>query len=371
MGLISDKRVKTWIILSINLSFAFLIGLNYTFGAFFLPLLILLIFIILHFYMKDINSSFTPKEILALYQKEIIIWALLTINLLFSFLIGATIPLMEAEMYVRYNMGLILIPLLVLLNYILVDRFYFYLKGTGESISFQKQDENPLKNEKIPKKKKRTVIEFEGKRYIFTIRSIIILAIGAPILSYMIYLFFDMEQNYWLHEIVVKQTVYLLNLFFNMDAKALYDPTAGKYHWSFSVPNRGSIYFETFCTGIQAICVFAGIIILIPHSLDQNTKSDIIWRKTKALILSSAIFYIVNIIRMIIQIYLFYLGYAWEDIHYSISAAISFIAAIIILLLHKWIPEFIISIIYTGKVIGEKLKPKHEIVNQSNKALEL
>lgn len=371
MGQISDKRVKTWILLSINLSVAFLIGLNYTFGGFFLPLLILLIIIILHFYMKDTNSLFTQKEILTIYQKEILIWALLTINLLFSFLIGASITLLESELYVRYNMGLILIPLTVILNYVLVDRFYFYLKSAGLSFSTQEQDENLLKNEKGSKKKNRTVIEFEGKRYIFSARSILILVIGAPILAYLIYLFFDMKQNYWLHEIVVKQTVYLLNFLFNMDAKALYDPTGGKYHWSFSVPNRGSIYFETFCTGIQAICVFAGIIICIPHSLDLNTKRDIIWRKTKALILSSAIFYVVNIIRMVIQIYLFYLGYAWEDIHYSISAAVSFIAAIIILLLHKWIPEFIISIIYTGKMISEKLKPKHEIVDQSNKALEL
>ena len=148
-----------------------------------------------------------------------------------------------------------------------------------------------------------------------------------------------------------------------MDAKAIYDPFGGKYHWSFKVANRGSIYFETFCTGIQAICVFAGIIICIPHSLDQNTKKDIIWRKTKALIVSSLIFYVVNIIRMLIQIYLYYLGYAWEDIHYSISAAVSFVAAIIILLLHKWIPEFIISIIYIGNLIGNEVKKIRGIVD--------
>ena len=45
----------------------------------------------------------------------------------------------------------------------------------------------------------------------------------------------------------------------------------GIYHWYFRVPDRGSIYFETFCTGIQAICVFAGIIIFTPHSQDSKT----------------------------------------------------------------------------------------------------
>jgi exosortase/archaeosortase family protein len=80
------------------------------------------------------------------------------------------------------------------------------------------------------------------------------------------------------------------------------------------------------------------------------------WRKAKSLIISSAIFYIVNIIRMLIQIYLYYIGYPWESIHVSISAASSFIAAIIVLLLHKWIPEFIISIIYAGTLINKKFK---------------
>ncbi|KKM07373.1 hypothetical protein LCGC14_1734540, partial [marine sediment metagenome] len=65
---------------------------------------------------------------------------------------------------------------------------------------------------------KKPVIEYEGRRYIFSIKSLILLAIAAPISAYLIYLFFDLPINYWLHEIVVKQTVYFLNLFFNMGA---------------------------------------------------------------------------------------------------------------------------------------------------------
>ena len=136
-----------------------------------------------------------------------------------------------------------------------------------------------------------------------------------------------------------------------MNVEVQYSPI-GKYHWGFIFPTGNingewlsGINFETFCTGVQAICVFAGVIIFTPHSKDRDTNKDIIWRKSKSLIVSSIMFYIVNIIRMLIQLQLYYIGYRWEDIHYSISAASSFIAAIIILLLHKWIPEFIISII--------------------------
>ena len=206
---------------------------------------------------------------------------------------------------------------------------------------------------------KKPVIEFDEKKYIFSIRSIILLAFGAPISAYLIYLFFDWEAQFWLHEIVVKQTVYFLNLFFNMGAEAQYAPS-GKYYWRFVIPERDAISFETFCTGVQAICVFAGIIIFTPHSQDSATKKDIIWRKTKSLIISSVIFYVVNIIRMIIQIDLYHIGYAWEDIHFSISAASSFIAAIIVLLMHKTIPEFILSIIYCGTLISEPIKQKRK-----------
>ncbi|MFX0135173.1 MAG: archaeosortase H [Candidatus Hodarchaeota archaeon] len=213
---------------------------------------------------------------------------------------------------------------------------------------------------------KKPIIEYNNRKYIFSIRSLIIFAIGAPLSAYLIYLFYDLEINYYLHEIVVKQTVYFLNLFFNMNVEAQFAPS-GKYDWRFNFPlgnidgdPLSSIYFETFCTGIQAICVFAGIIIFTPHSQDKDTKKDVVWRKTKSLIISSVIFYVVNIIRMLIQIDLYYIGYSWNDIHFSISAASSFIAAIIVLLMHKWIPEFILSIIYIGTLISEPIKQERK-----------
>ena len=130
--------------------------------------------------------------------------------------------------------------------------------------------------------------------------------------------------------------------------------------WFIVIPGKADIGFTTFCTGIQAIAIFTGIILTIPHSKDPETSKDIWKRKLIALVVSSAIFYFVNIIRMVIQLDLYYIGYAWHDIHYSISAASSFIAAIIILLLHKWIPEFVISIIYVGVLIKRKIKKTEE-----------
>ena len=274
-------------------------------------------------------------------RKKISMQVLSALNLAFAFCIGFNIPFMESLS--RYNYGFVMIPLLILLNLILVQKY--------------KIDSNRIAPVDEEIEWNRPLIEFEGRKFVFSNKSLLIFAIGAPISAYLIYLFFDIEINYWLHELVIKQTVFFLNLLFDMGASSNYLPI-GKYHWSFVIPGQSSIYFETFCTGIQAICVFAGIIIFIPHSKDKETSKDIIWRKAKALVISSAIFYVVNIIRMLIQIELYYIGYPWESIHVSISAASSFIAAIIILLLHKWIPEFIISIIYCGTLFSKFRKSK-------------
>ena len=85
-------------------------------------------------------------------------------------------------------------------------------------------------NRNEEKIKGRPIIEFGENKYIFTTRSIIIALIGAPLLSYAIYYFFDWQANYWLHEIVVKQTVFFLNLLFNMGAKADYEPLRRRSH---------------------------------------------------------------------------------------------------------------------------------------------
>ena len=65
------------------------------------------------------------KQLLA---KKVFIWLLLTLNSLFAFIIGLTIPLLKSQNH--YNLGLVMIPLLILLNYIIIDRFHYYLKNS-------------------------------------------------------------------------------------------------------------------------------------------------------------------------------------------------------------------------------------------------
>lgn len=181
----------------------------------------------------------------------------------------------------------------------------------------------------------------------------------APILSFV---FFYLTKYFWFwtHGPVVKQTVWLGNLIIK-DAPFGWELNTfvPKFHnlrelfaidisgYSFTVVGYADIGFTTMCTGVQAIAIFAGLILMIPHSKNDKVNKTIWWRKLLSLIVSSLIFYIVNIARMILQIGLYYNGWNWDDIHVSISAASSFIAALIIILMHRWIPEFIISIIWT------------------------
>ena len=343
------NKYVSWLVFSIILLLGFFFGLLIPLikpEGYSVMLLVLTLTLFLFqslFILKFISGGFENR-------KKIGVSLLHFFNLLFSVVIGFSISLMESTS--KYNFALVMMPLLIVLSYIITDKYKY--DKTVKDVSYEQELEEETKSN-MP------VIEFENKKYIFSINSLVILIVGTPILAYLIYFFFDTEPQYWLHEIVVKQTIYLLNLFFDMGVSANYSPTSIR-HWSFDFVGNaagdplGSISFETFCTGVQAICVFVGIIICTPHSRDKETNKDIIWRKTKSLLISSLIFYVVNIIRMLIQIELYYLGYPWDSIHVSISAASSFVAAIIILLLHKWMPEFIISIIYIGTLLNKRFK---------------
>ena len=345
------KQIVFWALVSLNLLIAYFVAYIYSdlqslFNGILMfisvPSILLINFGLIQFYSAE--SEISIKE-------RVFIWLYYATTLLFAFLIGLSIPQMESNY--RINYAFMMLPLLIILNYIILRRLNFYMNTPENTVRAEEDSETEEKK----KKNKRPVIEFEGKKYTFSLNSLVILALGAPLVTFLVYYLFDWEVNYWLHEIVVKQTVYTMNLLFDMGMSYSYTPTQHN-PWAFIVPGKSAIGFETFCTGVQAICVFAGIILLTPHSKDKSTNRDIIWRKAKSLIISSAIFYIVNILRRVIQLYLYYIGYAWSDIHYSISAASSFIAAIIVLLMHKYIPEFIISLIWTYTLIKSKIKGK-------------
>ncbi|MFX1312410.1 MAG: archaeosortase H N-terminal-like domain-containing protein [Promethearchaeota archaeon] len=65
-----------------------------------------------------------------IFKKKLVIWLLLSLNLLFAFIIGLTISSMTSES--SLFLGIIVIPLLVILNYIYLDRFHFWLRTASK-----------------------------------------------------------------------------------------------------------------------------------------------------------------------------------------------------------------------------------------------
>jgi len=64
-------------------------------------------------------------------KKKILIWLLISINLLFAFIIGYSIPLLTSAS--ATNLGFVMIPLLLILNYVIIDRFHYQIKQTRDN----------------------------------------------------------------------------------------------------------------------------------------------------------------------------------------------------------------------------------------------
>lgn len=290
--------------------------------------------------------------------------SILTLNLIFLFLIVFSIPFMESNG--KYLMGIILIPLLIILGYIVVDRYHFILRKTDDLKKKRKQNKNEsyqkthLKKDKHKQKKNNgLILKLDEQYYIFSKKSIIILLIGSPLLFYFFYIFFHTETNNWLEEIATKQTVFILNVIFDIKSQVLFSPEE-EIPWMILILQKNNIFYITrACTAVHAYSIFGAIIILIPHSQNQATREDIIWRKTKALTISIIAIYILNILRLILLIYLDYIEIPLEPIHMALNYLSGIVGALIfMILLYKWTPEFYVSIYYMYRLIIQKINLK-------------
>jgi exosortase/archaeosortase family protein len=146
-------------------------------------------------------------------------------------------------------------------------------------------------------------------------------------------------------EIVAKQTQFLLNVFFRIPSQVTYHP-GETVPWKISVAGPESPFgISLLCTGIQVFCIFAGIITLIPHSQTPLTRKDILWRKTKTLVVVIALVYIINLFRLVFLLYLTYIGIDWQVAHLTLLYVSTAIGAVLFFLfLYRWVPELFIAL---------------------------
>ena len=209
------------------------------------------------------------------------------------------------------------------------------------------------------RKKKRPVIKYNGKKYSFSTKALILFPVGTIILALLMIQFFELRANFWLHEILAKQTVFFLNFFFNLEAETLYIPEF-PYPWHINIQGSIGVYITSGCTGTPALSILSAVVILTPHSQDPTTREDIVWRKTLDIIATLVLIYLFNIFRLVILIYLYNLGFAWDVIHNSLANLSAVVATHIFIFwfCNKYIPEWYISIYYSGKLMYNKISGK-------------
>jgi exosortase/archaeosortase family protein len=203
-------------------------------------------------------------------------------------------------------------------------------------------------------------ITYEKKKYRFSTWSLVLFPIGTILLALGLYFGTEAWFGEQIHWFVASQTSWLLKLFgINVDIFPINPPVIFEGRtvwWRFAGDIPSSIYFTHDCSGFQAIAIFLALILFTPHSQDKEANKGIWRRKGISMGVSSLLFHVVNVLRMVIQLSLYHAGLPWDDIHYSISAASSIIAAVIIVLMNRWIPEFVIAIMAFGKSIGNVFK---------------
>lgn len=273
-------------------------------------------------------------------RKNIIrIVSFLSVILFCSFIIGLTIPYLES--HGKIFMGIELIPLLLIIIYVIVDNFYKMGRTNHNS---KEETINGKRNEIKPKK---PMIVFNGRSYFFSLNQILMLILGTPLLSLILFFFFSLDINFWINEITTKQVSFFLKLLFRIDSQVIVPRQINTAPYIHFIKQDKVFNITTACLATHVYSIFIGIILCIPNSKNEKSKVDFKWRKTITFIFSIIMVYILNLIRLVVLFFTIYQGIPWEFIHETLFYLSAVIAGIIfIIFLRKWMPEFFISIYY-------------------------
>jgi len=233
----------------------------------------------------------------------------------------------------------------------------------GEKLVKNIQTKN-RNNEVLPE---RLELQWSGIKYTFSKRSLIFFSIGMPIFGSLIFIFLNMSFNSWVTAMFIKQVSYLLDLIFNIEATVVINPDLIVIY----LPNPSlSGRVLTVCYGAEVISIFIGIILATPSSHDRKLEMNIIWRKTRIIIITILSTYLSYLFRMVLMLAFVHYGMPMHIIHDSSYYLITLISFIIILyVLRKILPEFIISLHYIrysisnkeiNNPIAEKIKTKEK-----------
>ncbi|TFG10605.1 MAG: hypothetical protein EU535_08140 [Promethearchaeota archaeon] len=131
MNRILQYKITVGILSAVMLMIAFFMGLAFWALSleigYVLSLILISILIVVNFYIIEfINVD--KKEPSLKYR--LIISVYLALNLIFAYFIGFTIPLLQTDH--PGNFGGVMIPLLLILNFIIVDRYHYLIRHAND-----------------------------------------------------------------------------------------------------------------------------------------------------------------------------------------------------------------------------------------------
>ncbi len=220
----------------------------------------------------------------------------------------------------------------------------------------ESQTEQPL-NQKL-------IINLDGKMYKFSTTQIIILILGTPLISLLIYFFLQLKINYWIYEFTSMQISFILNSLFGMNSRVIIDPEHNIFPSIFipDHPFNQNYAITTNCIAAHIFSIIISLILLIPPSKASLNKKDFILRKTKTLVITVLGIYLMNVFRIAFLLFFNYKGVPFEFIHESLFFLSAIVGSLFtVILLKKWLPEVFISIYYLYRLISKKKRMDSKI----------
>ncbi len=192
------------------------------------------------------------------------------------------------------------------------------------------------------KLKPMTEVEYKGRKYVFTWRSIGIFFLMAPFIAISTYLIFEFFWEYTYPPFILPVSA-LLELITGKDFS--YYKEATKY--VVSVPGTVGMGFVSACSGIYAYAIYLGICMVTPHNQYQDQNNNIWSRKVKTFLLASLVVFCYNVFRLVITLILYYNGVPFNPMHEYISYTLTFFSVFVFYFIsYFWLPEFSLFVIW-------------------------
>ena len=202
-----------------------------------------------------------------------------------------------------------------------------------------------------------TDIEYKEKKYDFSWWSIAFFAIFCPLITIV---FYELFNYFWVytHLPFIMPIINILNLITSSEIKI----SSTTNFYLISIPDKAGISFVSACTGVYAYAIYLGICLATPFNKYKNENRNSWFRRLFTFIIPSILVYLINILRMVLVISVYYSGVPFNPFHEYLGYFTTFFAVFVFYIIsYFWFPEFSLFVIWIKEQIKnsiDKIKMK-------------